>query len=88
MALHNVITLNSFVTSGLNISNPPPLFVGGGSHLHKECPEKGNCFYSDVLQLPVDGGRQATSRELPGLQTCQKRAAEKEDTENTQNYHG
>jgi hypothetical protein len=40
-----------------------------------------------MLQLPVGGGRQTTSRQLSRLQTCQRKTAKKEGTKKIQTYH-
>jgi hypothetical protein len=73
----------------LIVSTPPPLFVVRRRPPAKGVSRKGDpWFHSSMLQLPVSGGRESSSRQLSGLQTRQRGAPKKEGTENTQNYFG
>jgi hypothetical protein len=56
---------------------PRCLWCGSG-HLHKECLEMGNpASTPSMLQLPVSGGRESSSRQLSRLQTCQRRTTKR-----------
>jgi hypothetical protein len=50
--------------------------------------ERKRCFHTNMLELPVGGGRESPSGQLSRLQTRQGGAAEEEITENTQDYNG
>jgi hypothetical protein len=52
-------------------------------------PREGkHYFHTNMLQLPVGGGRESSSRKLPRLQTCEGIPTEAEITENTQDDNG
>jgi hypothetical protein len=71
-----------------NCKQPPHCLWCGGSHLHKECPEKGNAASTPACCNYQLAEGESPSCQLSGLQTREGGDPEKEVTEDTQDYNG
>jgi hypothetical protein len=66
----------------------PLLVFRGRSPIQGVSREREYIFHHNMLQLPVGGSRKTVSRQLSGLQTCERGDAEKEVSEDTQDKNG
>jgi hypothetical protein len=87
MGLRNAITARSSATFGKTASNLPMFVLRWRPPAQRVSWKRKHIFRTSMLQLPVGDRRESLSRQLSGLQIREGGDAEKEVTENRQDYN-